>query len=273
MGLWDRLFLTGGARFDQNNKFDNFTSPRVTAAFLVPETDTRLHGTWGKGVQNPTLTELYGFFDDFLGNPNLKPENSTGWDAGVEQSFLDKKLVLGATYFNNRIRDFITSEYVPALGASTPINLSGTSKIQGVELSATANIYDGLTLKASYTYTDGEDPDGDELVRRPPNMASATLNYAFLEDDAGTKRANVNLSADYNGDQKDFVFISPTFERTTRTLDAYWLVNLALSYEFLPGLAVVGRVENMLDEDYHEVYGYESPGVAGYGGLRGRITF
>lgn len=29
----------------------------------------------------------------------------------------------------------------------------------------------------------------------------------------------------------------------------------------------------MLDEDYHEVYGYESPGVAGYGGLRGRITF
>lgn len=65
-------------------------------------------------------------------------------------------------------------------------------------------------------------------------MASATLNYAFLEDDAGTKRANVNLSADYNGDQKDFVFISPTFERTTRTLDAYWLVNLALSYEFLP---------------------------------------
>ncbi len=273
LGLWDRLFLTGGARYDQNNSFQNFTSPRVTAAFIVPEVDTKLHGSWGKGVQNPTLTELYGFFATYVGNPNLKPENSTGWDLGVEQPLFDKRLVLGATYFNNRIRDFISSQYVTALGKNQPINLDGTTKIQGVEIAATAKIYEGLTLKASYTYTDGEDPDEQELVRRPPNIASATLNYAFLEDDAGETRANVNLSADYNGEQKDYVYSSPTFERSTTTLDAYWLVNLALSYEFLPGLALVGRVENLLDEDYHEVYGYQAPGIAGYAGLRGHISF
>lgn len=273
LALWDRLFLTGGVRYDQNNKFENTTSPRVTGAFLVTETDSRIHASWGEGVQNPTLTELYGYFANYVGNPDLKPENSTGWDAGVEQSFLEKRLVFDVTYFNNRIRDFISSQYDAALGASQPINLDGTSKIQGVEVSATANVYEGLTVKASYTYTDGEDPDGNELVRRPPNAASATINYAFLEDEEGHKRANINFNVDYNGSQKDYVYRAPTYERSTRTLDDYWLCNFAASYEFLPGLAIVGRIENMFDEDYHEVYGYESPGIGGYAGLRGRITF
>ena len=273
LGVWDRLFLTGGARYDQNNQFEDFTSPRVTGAFLITETDSRIHATWGKGVQNPTLTELYGFFDTFIGNPDLKPENSNGWDVGFEQSFIDNKLVFDVTYFNNRIKDLISSEFDPAIGASTPINLSGTSKIQGVEVSATAKLYEGLTVKASYTYTDGEDPDGNELVRRPPNMASANANYAFLDDGEGHKLANVNLNVDYNGQQKDFVFVSPTFERQTRNLDPYWLVNLAASYEFMPGLAVVGRIENLLDQDYEELYGYQAPGIGAYAGLRGRLTF
>jgi vitamin B12 transporter len=273
IGLWERLFLTAGARYDQNSQFEDFISPRFTGAFLVTETGSRLHASWGKGVQNPTLTELYGFFATFVGNPDLKPENSTGWDAGVEQSFLDERLVVDVTYFNNRIRDFISSQFIPALGRSQPFNLDGTSKIQGVEMAATAKINEGLTLKAAYTYTDGEDPDGDELVRRPPHVASTDVNYAFLEDDDGRNRANVNFNVDYNGSQKDFVFSSPTFERSTRTLDDYWLVNLAASYEFLPGLAVVGRIENLFDQDYEEVYGYQSPGIGGYAGLRGRMTF
>jgi vitamin B12 transporter len=191
----------------------------------------------------------------------------------VEQSFFDNRLTFDVTYFNNRIEDFISSEFDPALGVSRPINLDGTSKIQGVEVSATANVYDGLTVKAAYTYTDGEDPDGDELVRRPPHSGSLNANYAFLEDEDGHKLANLNLNADYNGRQKDFVFRSPTFERSTRTLDAYWLVNLAASYEMLPGLALVGRLENLLDEDYEEVYGFRSPGIGAYAGLRGRMTF
>jgi outer membrane cobalamin receptor len=78
----------GGARYDDNDRFANFTSPRVTGAYLHRETSTRLHGSWGKGVQNPTLTELFGFFATFVGNPDLKPENSENWDVGIEQSFL-----------------------------------------------------------------------------------------------------------------------------------------------------------------------------------------
>jgi len=273
LGLFDRLFLTAGVRYDDNNKFENFTSPRFTGSYLVTETDSRIHASWGKGVQDPTLTELFGFFSNFVGNPNLKPENSTGWDAGVEQSFLDDRLIFDVTYFNNRIKDLISSAFDPVTGNTTPVNLSGTSKIQGVEVSATANVYEGLSLKAAYTYTDGENPDGDQLVRRPPNIASLNANHAFLTNEDGHKLANVNLNIAYNGEQKDNIFAGGTFEQSTRDLDPYWLVNLAASYEFLPGLAVIGRIENLLNQDYEEVYGYKSPGIGAYAGLRGRMTF
>jgi len=274
IGLWDRLFLTGGARYDDNSDFENFVSPRFTGSFAVTEIGGRLHGSWGKGVQNPSLTELFGFFANFVGNPDLKPEQSTGWDAGWEQTIIEDRLTADVTYFNNRIKDFISSAQIPGQNVRTPVNLDGTSKIWGIEATVTARIVDGLTANLAYTYTDGEDPEGNELVRRPPHVGSAVVNYAFLEDEAGRKRANINTSVQYNGKQKDIVFRPfPPGGSDFETLDAYTLVSVAGSYEFYPGLAVTARIENLLNQEYQEVYGFETPGIAGYGGLRGTIRF
>ncbi|MBK8908524.1 MAG: TonB-dependent receptor [Rhodospirillales bacterium] len=271
--LWDRLFVTGGLRHDFNDQFEDATSPRVTAAYLHRDTATRLHGSWGEGVQNPTVAELFGFFGTFIGNPDLKPENSVGWDAGIEQSLFGDRVTADLTYFNNRIQDFISSEFVPALGVSRPINLEGTTRVQGVEVSLSAEIVENLTLSAAYTYTDSEDPDGAELTRRPQHMASANLNYGFIADEDGRNRANVNLDVRYTGDREDLVFLSPTFESERVTLDSYALVNLAGSYELVPGLAVIARVENLLDEDYEDVFGFQTPGIGVYGGVRGTLQF
>lgn len=268
VGLWERLFVTGGARYDENNRFADFTSPRVTAAYLHRQTATRLHGSWGKGVQNPSLTELFGFFDTFVGNPDLKPENSEGWDVGIEQSLLRGRVVGDVTYFNNRIQDFISSEFVPSLGQSRPINLPGETKIQGVEVSLKATIMDNLTFTGTYTYTDGEDPDGAELVRRPRHIASATLNYGFLANGQDGNRANVNLNVRYHGEQQDDIFLSPSFERQRATLGGYTLVNLGGRYDFVPGIEAFARIENLLDEQYEEVFGFRSPGIGVFGGLR-----
>ena len=271
--LWDRVFITGGVRFDDNSEFENFVSPRVTAAYLHRETGTRLHGSWGKGVQNPTLTELYGYFGTYVGNPDLQPENSTGWDVGLEQSFLDDRFTADVTYYNNELQDFISAEFVPALGASQPINLPGTTNVDGVEVSASAIVLEGLTVAATYTYTNSSDPDGAELVRRPKHIASGTINYAFLPDDQGRNRANINLDIQYNGSQQDYLYLSPFFQRERTTLDAYTLVNLAGRYEFYPGIAVVARIDNLTNADYQEVFGYEAPGIGAYGGLQGSLTF
>lgn len=268
LGLWDRLFVTGGARYDDNDRFADFTSPRVTGAYLHRETGTRLHGSWGKGVQNPTLTELFGVFDTFIGNPDLKPENSTGWDVGIEQSFLGGRLTGNVTYFKNRIQDFISFELVPAVGRSRPSNLSGTTQIQGVEVSLTATLMENLVFDGMYTYTDGEDPDGASLVRRPKHIASATFNYDFLDNTQDGHRANLNLAIRYNGEQQDDIFLAPSFARRRATLDSYTLVNLAGSYKFTQRIEAFARIENLLDEQYEEAFGFRSPGIGVFGGLR-----
>lgn len=265
-GFWDSVFLTAGGRYDQNSRFENEISPQLSAAYLHHDTDTRLHASWGQGVQNPNLNELFGFFGTFIGNPDLTPETSTGWDLGVEQQLLDQRVTVGATWFNNRIKDFISSEFDATAGASRPINLPGESKIHGIEFSASAALNENLSLDAAYTWTDGEDPDGETLVRRPRHVASASLNYTFL-----ARRANLNLTLQYNGEQDDFVFKAPFFERDRATLDAYTLVNLAASYRVTDQIEVTGRIENLLNKDYEEVYGFQSPGIAGYLGVKGQF--
>jgi vitamin B12 transporter len=45
LSLFDRLFLSAGGRHDDNKLFDNADTYRLTAAYLVPDNGTRLHGS------------------------------------------------------------------------------------------------------------------------------------------------------------------------------------------------------------------------------------
>lgn len=261
VGLWDRLFLSGSVRYDDNDElFDNEITYRGTAAYLHEETGTRLHGSVGRGVKNPTLFELFGATPEFTGNPNLTTEESFGWDAGIEQSFFDGRLVADATYFDNRIKNLIQGS------GNIAVNLPGTSRIRGVEISAAIEPLPGLRLDAAYTFMNGQDASGTELILRARHIASFNANYAF---DLLDRRASVNLGVRYNGKQNDNVFDNffPIQIRTV-TLDSFTLVNLSASYEVNDGVELFVRGENLLDDDYQEVFGFGTPGISGFAGIR-----
>lgn len=261
-GLWDRVFLSGSLRRDDNDIFEDETTFRATAAYLHRETDTRLHGSYGTGAKNPTLFELFGFGPNFVPNPDLSPETSKGWDIGVEQGFFDDRLSIDVTYFNNRITDLIQGS------GNTAVNLRGTSKIDGFEVSARAELLEGLNFRGQYTYTNGKDANGVELVRRAKHLASANLAYDFLEG-----RAKLDLGVDFNGEQRDFQFSNFFGARTNVTLDDFVLVNVAGSYEVIEGIEIYGRIENLFDEDYEEVLGFDSPGIGAFLGVRATVEF
>jgi len=143
------------------------------------------------------------------------------------------------------------------------VNQNGDTRVSGLELSAQAELLDGLNVGATYTYMTTDDADGAELVRRPRHAAGLTVNYAFLEK----KRANANLTLAYNGQQEDVAF-GPT---RRVILSDYVLLNIALSYRITDNVQVFARGENLLDQTYQEVYSYGTPGIAGYGGVR--VTF
>jgi vitamin B12 transporter len=133
-----------------------------------------------------------------------------------------------------------------------------------VEVAARYLMVPGLTLGASYTYLDATEDSGRQEIRRPPHSGRIDLNYAF---DQG--RANLNVAAIYNGTMTDTAFeAGPPFGSQIVTLDDYWLVTAAASYRLRPGVEIYGRVENLLDQGFQEVFGYNSPGIAAYAGMR-----
>ncbi|HZD24625.1 MAG TPA: TonB-dependent receptor [Alphaproteobacteria bacterium] len=258
LGLLDRLFLSAGLRHDANDMFEDSTTWRGTAAYLFPDSGTRLHASYGTGVKNPTIFELFGFTSTFSGNPNLTPEHARGGDIGVEQQLWNDRASVDVTYFRTRIEDLITGS------GNTAVNQPGTSRIDGIEVTGKVRPRQDLTLSASYTYTEGEDADGTQLIRRPKHLASADANYAF---ELWQRPANLNVGADYNGQRTDTAF-DAFFNTSTVTLDGYTLVRAALSWQLRNGLELFGRVENLLNTRYEDTFTFGAPGRAGYLGMR-----
>ncbi|HIF54413.1 MAG TPA: TonB-dependent receptor, partial [Methylococcaceae bacterium] len=58
---------------------------------------------------------------------------------------------------------------------------------------------------------------------------------------------------------------------STVELEDYTLLNIAASYEIYEQVELFARVENLLDEQYQEVFSFAARGIAGYGGIR--VTF
>jgi len=263
LGFDDRFWLSLSGRQDSNDRFDDATTWRGTASWLLPDSGTRLHTSIGEGITNPGFFELFGFIpSSFVGNSDLKPETSLGYDIGIEQSLFEGVVLLDLTAFSADLRNEITTEFDFATFSSTPVNLGGKSERRGIELSLQAELNDTWSLRGGYTYVDAEDRDGVREVRRPRHSGSLNVNFRF-----GGDRGNVNLGALLNGEQLDNEFIFSTFEDRV-VLDGYTLVNLAVSWAASDQLTVYARVDNLLDEKYEELFSFRSPGRTGHVGVR-----
>jgi vitamin B12 transporter len=258
------MTLTSAIRHDDNSGFTDINTWRETISQRFPQLGTRLHASIGTGATNPTFTEQFGFFvGSFIGNPDLRPERSLGWDAGVEQAFWDRRLVVDVTYFASEFEDKIVTVSAGGGFLSTVVNEEGTSPRRGVEVTATATPVDWLSLTGTYTYTSARLADGTPEVRRPKHAASgqATVN---LPDG----RTHMTLNVVYNGSMPDTWF---RFPLTPVTLDAYTTVGGIVSYDITPTTTAYVRAENIFNSQYEEVFSYRAQGFAAYAGLRAKF--
>lgn len=265
----DQLYLNVGVRRDFNDRFGDATTYSLSGAWKIPGSETRLHTSVGTGVTNPTFFEQFGYIPStFAGNPDLVPEKSFGWDIGVEQGFFDRRLVLDVTYFNQDLTNEIATVFGgPPDFLSSPVNRDGKSKRQGVEVSATLDLFNGFSANATYTYTDATEQTfagGPRLaeVRRPEHSGSIGAAYVFYDN-----RARVFGEAVFNGRMEDVAFVPSLPPRVT--LDAYTVVNIGGSFRFNDNFEAYGRVENLFDERYEEVFGYNTQGRTAFLGIRG----
>jgi vitamin B12 transporter len=260
------LFLNATVRHDRNSTTEDFTTWHVSGSYLVPGNVLRVHASVGTGVKYASFGDLHGFFLGFASNPNLVSEESIGYDFGVETKLLGGRAIVDVTYFRAELTNEIALACPPPTFICSPFNRSGESTRRGMEIAARYAVTPELTLGGAFTYLDAREDTGLEEVRRPRHSGRMDLNYAFHQG-----RGNFNLAAIYNGDMKDLV-ADAFFTDTRTTLDAYWLIRAAASYKLQPGVELFGRVENLLDQRYQEVFGYNAtPGIAAFAGVK--LTF
>ena len=267
VGAYDLVYarkvaLSAAARFDRNYRFADAFTWHLQASYLF-DNGFRPHAAAGSGFKAPTIYELYSFTPgpgSFIGNPALKPERSVGWELGADQHLFDGWVTLGATYFNSRLKDEIFTKFVGPSFAASPQNATTDSPRDGIETSLSARLDDQWRIDLAYTYLHALQ-DGHEEVRRAPHIASLNVAWRAAGDAAG-----VTLTIRYNGRQRDNNFTlsgQPVVD-----LAPYTLVNLGADVRLTDTIRLYGRVENLLNTDYQEVYTIHEGGRGVFVGLR-----
>jgi vitamin B12 transporter len=252
-----RFFLVANVRDDINDQFGEHATYRIAPSVILPFTDTKLKASYGTGFKAPTLSELYQNFPDFnfFSNPNLKPEESVGYDLGFEQPLFNDRVRFGSTYFHNNITNLINEN-----ATFTSYTNVGFATTEGTENFVSAKITERLVVRADYTFTRAvDDSTGVQLLRRPKEKWSTTATWQPI--DPLTLSATVlHVSS--------FLDVSRDGLETNLYAPGYTIVNLTGDYKINDQLRIFGRVDNLFNLHYQNPTGFLEPGLGVFGGIR-----
>jgi vitamin B12 transporter len=257
----NRLFLVENIRQDDNERFGEHPTFRLAPALIIPITETKLKGSYGTGFKAPTLSQLFVSFPAFFffANPNLKPEESVGYDAGFEQPLFNDRVRFGSTYFHNDITNLIQPVFDSATFTSTNTNI-GRGKTEGTENFVAARLTDSVRIRADYTFTRAVDvTTGLELLRRPKEKWSTSVIWNPVE------QLTLSATVLHTG---SFIDVSRDFSIPRLLAPAYTVVNVAADYAISDQTKVFGRVDNLFNVHYQNPTGFLQPGLGIYGGIR-----
>lgn len=158
------------------------------------------------------INEFGGGFrlNDDQGNPNLKPEIKTEFEIGTDLRFFNDKLTVGATYYQNEIRDILLNvSLAPTSGFLSRYANAGRMENKGLELDINYNIFKkndfGLDLYGNFNNNRNKVLDLAGVDRVALTDQSITSNaivgmpLGILFGSAAAKNADGSLALDENG--------------------------------------------------------------------------
>lgn len=181
----NKLLLTPAIRYDYHKSFGSHTSPNLGATYFISD-KSRFKANYGTSYRAPSVDELYGAFTHggiwggmaIVGNPDLKPEKSKGWEISYEQEFGDTTSAK-LTYFDNKKEDAISYKIeMPSPSQMGKFyNIDSTSS-KGVEFEIKHDFGKGFTLVGNYNWLDSvDDTTGERLNYNARNTYMAKLMW------------------------------------------------------------------------------------------------
>jgi vitamin B12 transporter len=264
--FFGRVFVSGGARVEQNSVFGAKFTPRAALSVrALPNTFLRVSA--GRGITEPSLLQNFARESTFVGNPALRPEKTVSYETGIVQTWFGKRLRTEVSAFHNGFQDLIVFLSLPAQTVSTWSNVEA-SRARGAEFSGEAKLLRHITLAGHYTLLStrilvSNAPAspvtgvGQELLRRPRHSGAVSLTVA-------PRRWFFEAGAVFMGERQDMDGAGLGLTRNP----AYQSVSAGGSYRLNARLSPMIRVENLLNRRYQEVFGYSSLSRAIRGGVR-----
>lgn len=272
------LSMTVGGRIDDNAAFGTFRTGRAALSWR-PAAGLRLHASWGTAFKEPT------FFENFAtgfsrGNSELEPEQARSGEAGAEYALFDGRVLVGATWFDQRFRNLIQYTFTtPSPEAPNFYNV-GAARARGIEVSTSATVR-RVRLNGSYTRTStrvtddgfGEDMAFQEemrLLRRPEHQATLDASFQL------TTALHAHVAARHVGERDDLDFTDPAqWSGIRTTLDDYTVVDAGVEWSIArsrgPSLDLSAGIRNLFDSEYHEIFNFPTPGRVFHVGVRAGV--
>jgi len=246
-------------RRDRFNRFKDATSLRASLLGRLGG-GVSLAASYAEGIAQPTFFDLYGFSPDFfIGNPELGPETSRGLEASLR--YRVGRFAASLTWYRQRLSDEIVERF--DLFPSTTENRAGKSRRQGLEAELAWSLGDSLRFTGHYAWLDATELNATGTER--PRERRRPKHSGAIAVDGVTGRLTYGASLAYVGahlDQRD------SFPFDIVRLDSYWLAGTRVAYRLHGGAELFGRVSNLFDARYQDVFGYRTEGRGVHGGLR-----
>ena len=250
----DRYQFDAGLRIDNSDDASLETSPRLGGSVRLGPRQTRIKASWAEGFKLPSF---FALGEPNVGNPDLRPEKSRGFDVGIEQPLANGKGRVSLTYYRNSFTDLI--DFSPE--QFRLVNRSHVTT-RGVEAQAQGWITDSLQLSGHVTYLDFEIEGSSEPLRdRPRWLGGIRLDWNFH------RRAQLHIDNTWVGSRFDFQIPVPEQDQ----VGGYANTALAVSYRPARDLTLFARIDNLLDREFHHFVGFPDPGIYARFGLRYRF--
>jgi vitamin B12 transporter len=257
--LGERIDLSLGGRIDAIQQGETFETWRATAAYRIDETGTKFRASFGTGAKAPTLYQRFSQY----GDPTLAPEQSVGFDAGVDQSLWNGRVSASASLFGNRFNNLIDFSFL-GCPANEPFGCYFNvdhAETKGVELELNATLLpDVWRMKATYTGQVATDlTTNTPLLEQPRDQGSLSLIYT------GVSNLELEGRVTFVGVRYD---VAPVWETGTVALAPYAKFDAFANYKVNDNVTVFARIENLTNAQYQEVTDFGAPGRSIYGGIK-----
>lgn len=233
---------------------DSQFSPKILAEYdIVP--GLTAYAQYAQAFRAPSATELYLTYGGpgtylNIGNPDLKPETSKGYEIGLK--FGDAKRGAKVSFYDNYYRNFIDNVSTTAAEAgvtgSYPFGITTYAnrnrvRIYGVEASAQWALTDNWRVWGSIAYANGKDTEQDiHLNSIPPLRGIAGFGYS-------QSRFGADLSATVAAKRNKVENPASSINKTP----GYGIVDFTAWVKpgLFEGLRLQGGVYNILDKTYY----------------------